>query len=69
MVVMTRRTDPRFGETTYKLTNIQHAEPPASLFQVPADFTVQEGGPARWERHRQRGPAPTAPPSLDDELQ
>jgi hypothetical protein len=69
MVVMTRRSDPRSGETTYKLTNIQRTEPAASLFQVPADFTVEEGRPARWERRRQRGPASIAPPSPDDELQ
>lgn len=42
VVVMTRRSDPRFGETVYRLTNIVRAEPPASLFQVPADYQVQE---------------------------
>lgn len=43
MVVQSRRSDPRFGETTYKLTNIQRSEPAAALFQVPSDFRVQEG--------------------------
>jgi hypothetical protein len=43
VVVMTRHSDPRFGETTYRLTNIQRAEPSASLFQVPSDYTVKEG--------------------------
>jgi len=46
VVVMTRHSDPRFGETTYRLTNIQRAEPSASLFQVPSDYTVKEGPPA-----------------------
>lgn len=41
-VVMTRHNDPRFGETTYKLTNIVRAEPPRSLFEVPPDYQVKE---------------------------
>lgn len=43
VVVMTRHSDPRFGETTYRLTNIQRTEPSATLFQVPSDYTVKEG--------------------------
>lgn len=44
-VVLSKRNDPRIGETVYKLTNIQRAEPDASLFQVPSGFTTrQEGG-------------------------
>ena len=43
LVVMTRHSDPRMGETTYKLTNISRAEPPKSLFEVPAGYTVKEG--------------------------
>lgn len=42
VVVMTRHSDPRFGETTYRLTNIQRGEPNASLFQIPSDYTVKE---------------------------
>jgi hypothetical protein len=42
VVVMTRRSDPRFGETIYRLTNIVRAEPAATLFQVPADLRIQE---------------------------
>lgn len=41
--VMTKRSDPRMGETVFQLTNIQRAEPAATLFQVPADYTVEEG--------------------------
>lgn len=44
LVVMTRHSDPRFGETTYKLTNINRAEPAKSLFEVPSDYTIKEGG-------------------------
>jgi hypothetical protein len=43
LVVMTRNSDPRSGETTYKLTNINRAEPAKSLFEVPSDFTIKEG--------------------------
>ena len=41
-VVMSKRSDPRFGETVYRLTNIQRGEQPASLFEVPPDYTVSE---------------------------
>ncbi|MDQ3649441.1 MAG: hypothetical protein M3458_04015 [Acidobacteriota bacterium] len=44
-VVMTRHSDPRSGETTFKLTNINRSEPARSLFEVPADYTVKEAGP------------------------
>ena len=42
LVVMTRHSDPRMGETTYKLTNISRAEQPKSLFEVPPGYTVKE---------------------------
>jgi hypothetical protein len=42
LVVMTRHSDPRSGETTYKLTNINRTEPAKSLFEVPPGFTVKE---------------------------
>jgi hypothetical protein len=41
-VVMSKRSDPRFGETIYRLTNLQRGEQPASLFEVPPDYTVTE---------------------------
>jgi hypothetical protein len=40
--VMTKTTDPRFGETTYRLGNIIRAEQPRSLFEVPADYKLEE---------------------------
>ena len=42
LVVMSRHSDPRNGETTYKLTNINRADPAKSLFEVPPGFTVKE---------------------------
>lgn len=42
LVVMSRRHDPRSGESTYRLTNLNRGEPDRSLFEVPADYTVRE---------------------------
>src|SRR6266699_1804755 len=47
IMVMSKRSDPRFGETTYTLTSLQRSEPAASLFTVPPDYTVTEGRPGR----------------------
>lgn len=46
-VVMTRHSDPRFGESSYRLTNIDRSEPARSLFEVPGDYTLKlkSGGP------------------------
>jgi hypothetical protein len=41
--VMTKHTDPRFGETTYRLTNIRRGDQDPSLFQVPTGYKVTEG--------------------------
>jgi hypothetical protein len=61
-VVMTRHSDPRYGETTYRLTNISRAEPAAALFQVPSDYTVREvSGPAPGVRRTFRRAAPPPP--------
>ncbi len=45
MLVLTKHSDPRVGETTYRLTNIARAEPDRSLFQVPADYTLKDRQP------------------------
>lgn len=42
VLVMSKSTDPRMGDTTYTLTNIQRSEPDPSLFQVPEGYTVKE---------------------------
>ena len=44
VLVMTRRNDPRMGDSSYRLTNIVRAEPDSALFQVPADYSVRETG-------------------------
>ena len=45
LVVKSTHSDPRFGDTTYTVTNIQRVDPDASLFTIPADYTVKESGP------------------------
>jgi hypothetical protein len=44
LVVLATHKDPQTGETTTKLSNISRAEPPRSLFEVPADYKVAEPG-------------------------
>jgi hypothetical protein len=44
MLVKSVNTDPRFGTTTYQLTNIVQGEPASTLFQIPADYTLVEAG-------------------------
>jgi hypothetical protein len=61
MVVMSKRSDPRFGDTTYTLTNIQRQEPAASLFTVPADYTVQQGRMGHHGVRKFKQPPPPAP--------
>ncbi|QQS45642.1 MAG: hypothetical protein IPM66_17145 [Acidobacteriota bacterium] len=41
-VVMTRRSDPRSGETIFKLMNINRSEPDPRMFQIPTDYTISE---------------------------
>jgi hypothetical protein len=40
-VVMTKHTDPRTGEETFRLANVHRSEPAAGLFVVPADYKEQ----------------------------
>ena len=38
LVVKSVNTDPRFGETTYELTDIREGAQDAALFQIPGDY-------------------------------
>jgi hypothetical protein len=40
MIVYSRNYDPRYGEQTYRLININRSEPDSTLFTVPADFEI-----------------------------
>jgi hypothetical protein len=39
--VLTKNSDPRFGETTYRVINIRKEDPDPSLFQVPAGYKIE----------------------------
>jgi hypothetical protein len=42
MNVMTKHSDPRTGDESFRLTNINRAEPAAYLFQPPAGYQITE---------------------------
>jgi hypothetical protein len=55
LVVKIVRNDPRLGQVTYTLTNVQRSEPAASLFTVPSDYSVK---PATGHMLGRRGVGP-----------
>jgi hypothetical protein len=42
LVIQSTQSDPRFGETTYTLKNIQQGSPDVTLFQVPPNYTIDK---------------------------
>ncbi|MGB9110229.1 MAG: hypothetical protein WCC39_16205 [Telluria sp.] len=42
ITVYTKHSDPRSGDTVFRLDNLKRDEPAASLFAVPSDYTVKE---------------------------
>lgn len=60
IIVKSTRSDPRFGQTTYTLTNIQRTEPAATLFTVPSDYSVSQA-PMRPRGRHAGGPGGPAP--------
>jgi len=54
VLVFTRHSDPRTGESIYRLQNIVRAEPDRSLFMVPPDYEIKETGIKRMEEARIR---------------
>lgn len=63
-VVQSTRTDPRFGTTTFALSNIQKTEPAGTLFTVPADYTVEAGGQGH-SHHGGAAAGVAAPPAAN----
>ena len=49
VLVLTKHSDPRVGETIYRLTNIVRAQPDPNLFVAPADYTIR-GRAVRYEQ-------------------
>jgi len=81
MNVLVKRSNPLVGETLFELTNIERREPDASLFKVPSNYTIRQGGPggprAATRRHVRRQPpaspsqenAPENPPPAQEPQQ
>jgi hypothetical protein len=42
MLIYSRNSDPRTGVVEYRLTNINRSEPPADLFMIPQDYTINQ---------------------------
>jgi hypothetical protein len=42
LVVQSTQNDPRLGQTTYTLNDIQQGPPDGALFQVPTDYKIEE---------------------------
>jgi len=45
ILVLSRYSDPRFGETVYRVVNLRREEPDPSLFSIPSDYWIIEKGP------------------------
>jgi hypothetical protein len=41
-IVLSKNSDPRVGDSEYRLTNISRAEPARSLFELPAGYSLKE---------------------------
>jgi len=54
VLVLTRHSDPRVGDTTYRLTNVTRTEPARSLFELPAGYTVKNPEPVTHSEYQKR---------------
>jgi hypothetical protein len=43
IVLRSKQTDPRFGETTYEATRVDRGEPASSIFEVPSNYRISKG--------------------------
>jgi hypothetical protein len=41
ITVLSRHSDPRYGETIYRVENLKRLEPSPDLFKVPSDYTLR----------------------------
>jgi hypothetical protein len=56
--VLSKRTDPRFGDSSTKATSIRRGDQPLYLFEVPSDYKLLEMPPPRFElKSDGKGPA------------
>ncbi|MCA1616346.1 MAG: hypothetical protein LC800_20050 [Acidobacteria bacterium] len=61
-VVLMRHNDPRFGETTYKLTNVTRGESDRTLFELPDGYRIVDGRGGPRDFPGRRMPPPGLPP-------
>jgi hypothetical protein len=54
--IKTVHTDPRMGQTVFTVTNVNRANPDASLFKIPADYELVDGPPMPKVLMRDLGP-------------
>src|SRR5262245_19957787 len=47
IMILSKRSDPRFGESTYSVTNITRSEPYAEIFLPPSDYKLTNGDPEK----------------------
>jgi hypothetical protein len=55
ITILSKRSDPRFGESTYRVTNINRAEPESTLFHVPPDFSIKEASISDFPKWKKPG--------------
>jgi hypothetical protein len=61
LTLLETHSDPRFGTSTFQLTNIVRSEPDPTVFAVPSEYTLQKGkglGPGRLGHGRSSPPTP-----------
>jgi hypothetical protein len=56
IIVLMKHNDPRFGETTFRLTNVTRGEPSPALFQLPLGYRVRDEPLPRDDGRRQPPP-------------
>lgn len=57
VTVYSKQSDPRSGDSIYRLANVKRTDQPLSLFSVPADYATRDG-------HNIGTPAPKAGPPI-----
>jgi hypothetical protein len=45
IVLESRRSDPRMGDVTYRVTQLLRGEPDAALFEIPSGYTTVDRPP------------------------
>ena len=64
VVVSSRHSDPRLGETSYRLQNLSRGEPDKALFEVPAGFKVSDTPPHKRMKRERKEESPDPGPRV-----